>query len=252
MSRTVRDSAMLLQVLAGHDDRDRGSLRDEPDDYLVAADRGVDGFRIAWSPDFGYAPVDDEVARTTATAAKAFEDMGATVEETDLNVGQPFDAFWDLFSTIALVRAGTLPEEHHDELTWYGKETYERGAGVSGRRFALAFGEIDVLKAKFSDLFSRYDLLLSPTLATTAFPVGSPPETIGGKPVHWFWGYLPFTYPINMIGHPAASVPCGFSSGGLPIGLHIVGRRGDESSVIAASAAFEEAHPWAHHRPAVS
>ena len=252
MSRTVRDSAMLLQVLAGHDHRDRGSLRDAPDDYLAAADRGVSGLRIAWSPDFGYAPVDDEVARTTATAAKAFEEMGATVEETDLDVGEPFDAFWDLFSTISLARAGAFPEEHHDELTWYGKETYERGAGVSGQRFALALGEIEVLKAKFADLFGRYDLLLSPTLATTAFPVGTPPKTIGGKPTHWFWGYLPFTYPINMIGNPAASVPCGFSLEGLPIGLHIVGRRGDEPSVIAASAAYEEAYPWAHHRPPTS
>ena len=140
MSRTVRDSAMLLQVLAGHDHRDRGSLRDAPDDYLAAADRGVSGLRIAWSPDFGYAPVDDEVARTTATAAKAFEEMGATVEETDLDVGEPFDAFWDLFSTISLARAGTFPEEHHDELTWYGKETYERGAGVSGPAICTGTG----------------------------------------------------------------------------------------------------------------
>ena len=68
----------------------------------------------------------------------------------------------------------------------------------------------------------------------------------------WFSGYTPFTYPINMIGHPAASVPCGLSPEGLPIGLHVVGRFGDESTVIAASAAFEEARPWADARPGVS
>ena len=68
---------------------------------------------------------------------------------------------------------------------------------------------------------------------------------------HYF-RFLPFTYPINLIGHPAATVPCGFSSDGLPIGLHIIGRRGDEETVIAASAAFERAKPWIGHRPAVS
>ena len=91
-----------------------------------------------------------------------------------------------------------------------------------------------MLKAQFAAQFEQYDLLLSPTMATTAFPVGEPPETIDGKAVHWFSGYTPFTYPINMIGHTAASVPCGLSADGLPIGLHVVGRFGDESTVIAA------------------
>ena len=89
-------------------------------------------------------------------------------------------------------------------------------------------------------------------MAVPAFPVGQPPGAIDGKEVHAFWGYLPFTFPINMIGHPAASVPSGFSSDGMPVGLHIVGRPGDEETVIAASAAFERAKPWADARPPVS
>jgi aspartyl-tRNA(Asn)/glutamyl-tRNA(Gln) amidotransferase subunit A len=101
-------------------------------------------------------------------------------------------------------------------------------------------------------VFESYDLLLSPTMAVAAFPHGEPPEEIGGRGVHWFWGYLPFTYPINMVGHTAASVPCGFSGEGLPIGLHVVGRRWDEETVLAASAAFERARPWVEHRPPVA
>ena len=97
-------------------------------------------------------------------------------------------------------------------------------------------------------------MLLSPTMATTAFPVGEYPEVIEGKRNAHVkgWGFLPFTHPINMIGHPAATVPCGYSADGMPIGLHIVGRKGDEESVLAASAAFERAMPWAAKRPAVS
>ncbi len=95
-------------------------------------------------------------------------------------------------------------------------------------------------------------MLLSPTMAVPEFPCGENPSRIDGKDVHPFWGYLPFTFPINLIGHPAASVPCGFSSDGLPIGLHIVGRRGDEETVIAASAAFERAQPWTDRRPPTS
>ena len=115
-----------------------------------------------------------------------------------------------------------------------------------------ALGYIDRLKGRFADLFETHDLLLSPTMAVPAFPVGEPPSEIDGKEVHPFWDYLPFTYPINMIGNPAASVPCGFSSDGMPVGLHIVGRVGDEVTVLAASAAFERARPWISHRPAVS
>ena len=143
-------------------------------------------------------------------------------------------------------------EDHADEMTWYGHDVLENGASVTGAQYARALGKLDRIKDRFDDLFAEYDLLLSPTMAVTAFPVGQHPKEINGREVHWFWGFLPFTFPVNMVGGPAASVPCGFSSDGLPIGLHIVGRPGDEDTVIAASAAFERARPWAQHVPPVS
>jgi aspartyl-tRNA(Asn)/glutamyl-tRNA(Gln) amidotransferase subunit A len=252
MSRTVRDSALLLQVLSGHDPRDASSLREKPDDYLAAADRGVKGLRVGWSPDFGFAAVDPEVVTGVAKAAHSFKELGCTVEEAALDLESPFEAFWTLFTAIFCARSGSLCEEHWEELTSYTQDACDRGREVTGAEYALALGEVDRLKAKFARLFERYDLLLSPTTAVPAFPTGRPPATIAGRDVDSFWGYLPFTFPINMIGHPAASIPCGFSSDGLPISLHIVGRRGDEATVIAASAAFEEARPWVQHRPVVS
>ena len=252
MTRTVRDSALLLQVLAGHDTRDAASLREAPADYLAAADRGVRGLRIGWSADFGNAPVDSEVKDITASAARVFEELGCTVEESDLNVESPFDAFWTIFTANVYTVNAAVLKTHRDELSWYALDCIEHGSRVTGEEYARALGEIDRLKLAFAQQLDRYDLILSPTVAVTAFPVGQPPREIAGQEVHSFWGYLPFTYPINMIGHTAASIPCGSSSDDLPVGLHIVGRHGDEATVIAASAAFEEARPWSQRRPPVS
>lgn len=252
MTRTVRDSALLLQVLAGYDARDASSLRETPPDFIAALDRDITGLRVAWSPDFGYAAVDSEVVQVASEAAQVFAELGCQVESADLTLHSPFDAFWTLFSANAFTSYGYLLKDRADELTEYARTCIENGARVTGADYARALGYVDQLKAQFADLFESYDLLLSPTMAVPAFPVGQPPKEIGGREVHPFWGYLPFTYPINMIGHTSASVPCGFSSDGLPIGLHVIGRRGDEETVFAASAAFERARPWAQHRPPVS
>jgi aspartyl-tRNA(Asn)/glutamyl-tRNA(Gln) amidotransferase subunit A len=130
----------------------------------------------------------------------------------------------------------------------------EAGRDVTGAGYAKALGQRDVMRAQIANVFDKADLLVSPTMPVPAFPVQGYPESIGGRKASPSpaWGFIPFTHPINTVGYTAASVPCGFSSDGMPIGLHIVGREGDESTVIAASAAFEEARPWADARPAVS
>lgn len=252
MTRTVADSALLLQVLAGYDSRDPGALRDQPDDYMAATRRGVEGLKIGWSPDFGFAAVDHDVLRIAKDAVKTFEDIGCTVDELDLTLSAPFEQFWPLFTAVMYARAGNLLEEHREELTTYGLEAFETGKGVTGAAFVNALGHVDVLKAQFADVFEQYDLIVTPTSATTAFPVGNPLAEIGGIAVDPFLGYIQYTMPINMIGTTAASIPCGFDSDGLPVGLHIIGRPGAESTVFAASAAFEKARPWVQHRPPVS
>ena len=99
------------------------------------------------------------------------------------------------------------------------------------------------------NFFDNYELLLTPTMAVTAFPIEERPTVIGGKEVNPFWGYLPFTFPINMTGQTAASVPCGFSHDGMPVGLHIKGPKGSEPLILRASSAFETSRPWIQHRP---
>ncbi len=254
MSRTVKDSAILLQALAGYDPRDASSLHAPAPDFIGALDTDISGLRIAWSPDYGYAGVDAEVVEVSAAAARAFEGMGCVVENSDLALESPFETWWVFFCSNVFVTQGHLLDDPSDPLSWYGRMAIEDGRDYTTGDFIRAMGARDRMINQFADVFDDYDLLLSPTMATTAFPVQEYPAEIAGKQNanRKGWGFLPFTHPINTIGHPAASVPCGFSSDGMPIGLHIVGRKGDEATVIAASAAFERAMPWADKRPAVS
>jgi Asp-tRNA(Asn)/Glu-tRNA(Gln) amidotransferase A subunit family amidase len=248
MSRTVRDSALLLQVMAGHDPRDHGSMREPVPDFQAAAGRGVEGLRIAWSKDYGYVAVEPEVATIAQRAASLFQELGCTVEETDLCLDGTSDTWLMLFAADTYLALGHLLDDPSDPLTWYARRTIEAGATYTASDYEGALVWRDGMIQQFAELFEDYDLLLSPTMAVTAFPVDNYPEPAPGPG----WSVLSFTHPINAVGLPAASVPCGFDSNGLPVGLQIVGRRGDEETVIAASAAFEQARPWAHHRPAVS
>ena len=253
LSRTVRDSALLLQVLAGHDPRDPTSLRETPPDFLAAADKEIEGLRIAWSPDFGFADVDSEVLDVTSKAALVFEELGCQVEESDLVLEPPYDTFGPILTADSYAVHGSYLETHGEQLTDFARFFLERGAQVTAAEYARTLGLIDRLKARMTDLFEEYDLLLSPTACFPAFPNGDFPGQMSGRsayPDQYLNGA--FTLPINTIGHPAATVPAGFSSDGLPIGLHIVGRKGDEETVIAASAAFERARPWIQHRPPIS
>ena len=260
MSRTVADSALLLQVLAGPDSRDPTSMRESPPDLMAGLDAGVRGWRIAWSADLGYAAVDPEVVRVAGQAARVFEELGATVEEPQLAIEDPFPAFWDVFGTAAYTSYGHLLDEHRDDFTDYGLRSLEHGAEVTGADLSRALLRVDQLRRQMDEFFDQtgqqpgrqHDLLLTPTMAVPAFAIGQRPQVIGGKRVEPFWGYLPFTYPINLTGQTAASVPCGFSADGMPIGLQIIGPRGAEARVLQASAAFERARPWSEKRPPVS
>ncbi|MFQ5934606.1 MAG: amidase family protein, partial [Dehalococcoidia bacterium] len=134
----------------------------------------------------------------------------------------------------------------------YVREGLERGKKITGAQYAKAMAALWEFKARMEDFFETYDLLLGPTMAVPAFPVGQPPSKIGGRDVDPQWGYSAFTATFNITGNPAASVPCGFSSDGLPIGLHVIGRWGDEVTVLRPSAALERAKPWADKRPALA
>ena len=249
MARNVRDAAILLKVLSGHDSRDPGSMRDSVPDFLAGLDNSVRGLRLAWSTGMGYAAIDPEVASITSTAARVFEELGCTVDDPAFALDNPIPAFLTIFYTGNYTVYGHLMEECPEKLSDNARFCFEHGSQATAADYARAIRAVDEMKAKIDDLMDTYDLLLTPTMAVPPFPIGQPPDRIDGKDVPPRSSYSPMTRPFNLSGQPAASVPCGFSSAGLPIGLHIIGKRGDEATVLRASAAFEQARPWEHLRP---
>ncbi len=157
-------------------------------------------------------------------------------------------AFLAIFYTGNYTSYGHLMEECPDQLSDNARFCFEHGSQASAADYARALRSVDVMRARIDDLMDTYDLLLTPTMAVPPFPIGQNPQQIAGKDVAKS-AFSPMTRPFNLSGQPAASIPCGFSGEGLPIGLHIIGRRGDEATVLRASAAFEQARPWEHHRP---
>ena len=254
MSRTVRDSALLLQVMSGpHPDAEHGTIQDEPADYAAALDDGVQGLRIGWSADFGgSAAVDPEAREAAERAAQVFGELGADVEDAPFDIDlEAMSAWADNLGAMTYVTYGELYESDPDKLMPNVRRAIAHSKTITAQDYGQALCELEKMRAYVAGFFSKYDLLLTPTLAVPAFPCGEYPEVIGGREVSVF-GYSPFTALFNRTGNPAASAPCGFSSDGLPLGLHIIGRRKDEVTVLRASAAFEQARPWADKIPEVS
>ena len=252
ITRTVADSALLLQVVAGPDSRDVTSIRTAAPDFSAGLDDGVKGMRFAWSSDYGYAAVDPEVVSVTERAAQLFAGLGASVDDGNLNLEDPFPTFWDIFATASYTSYGHMFDDNRNDFTDYGVTSMEHGRSVTGADLSRAIYEVDRLGRHMEEFFDDFDLLLSPTMAVPAFPIEDRPSVIGGRNVDPFWGFVPFTYLINISGQTAASIPCGYSSDGMPIGLHIIGPRGSEARVLQAAAAFERAMPWVGDRPGVS
>ena len=252
IARTVADSALLLQVVAGPDSRDVTSIRQPAPDFSAGLAKGVKGMRLAWSSDYGYAAVDPEVVQVTERVAKLFADMGAKVEDANLKLDDPFDTFWNIFATASYTSYGHMFDDRRKELTDYGVKAMEHGRTVTGADLSRAIYDVDRLGRQMEEFFDDFDLLISPTMAVPAFTIEQRPSVIGGREVDPDWGFVPFTYLINITGQTAASVPCGYSADGMPIGLHIIGPRGSEARVLQACAALEQAQPWAGERPGVS
>ena len=124
-----------------------------------------------------------------------------------------------------------------------------RGGGISAREYLLAYAAAEAYWQEVRTFLERFDLLLTPTVAVAAFGADqSPPREIDGEEISVL-GWMPFTYPFNLTGQPAASVPVGFTEAGLPVGMQIVGRRHADRTVLAAARAFETACPWSHRCP---
>jgi len=240
----------MLDVTAGPDDRDRHSLpADAGGSYLAACDAGIAGLSVGWSADFGYARVDPEVLDLCAQAAERFETLGCHVEVVMPSWDDPAEIFRAMSAAESYAAWGQAMAEGEDRLDRSFAAVLRFGKTIDVETYLAAAGRREEFWTDVQRFLARFDLLITPTVAVPPFGVGQAGvKEINGHEVSPL-GWLPFTFPFNLTGQPAASVPVGFTSSGLPVGLQIVGRRHGERAVLAASAAFEAAAPWAARRP---
>lgn len=256
MARTVEDLAVLMDVLVGPDDGDPFSVPHPGDHYRAALDRHTTDLSVAYSPDLSRFTVDPAVSAVVDEAVSALADVGATVDEVEVD-GPPKSDLQYAFSVQATAKFATLAREVKEEfgvdlvgeraddvsetlvqtvLMGQGHEAVEHNV-QNVTRTAM----YDAVEAALSD----HDALVCPTLAVPPFPIDEPdPTEIAGEPANGTLTDWSLPWVFNLTGHPVVSVPAGLTDVGLPVGLQLVGTRYGESALLSVAAAFERANPW--------
>ncbi|MEO6032762.1 MAG: amidase family protein [Burkholderiaceae bacterium] len=249
MTRTVADAALLMQALAGFDARDRQSVPHDGIDWMTALDGDVRGWRIGYSRDFGYAPVDPQVTTIVDRAVQVFaRDLGCSVEEFAPGWDDPWPDFLALcISSLNLSQLRATADRRGSEMSPHVVDALRHP--WTAEDFTNAETKRRAVWQRMVALTQQFDLLVTPTVAVPPFALlMQGPEQIDGRsvrPMEW----IPFTFPVNMCGMPAASVPAGWTERQLPVGMQIIGPRLGDQRVLRACAAFESAAPWRDRWP---
>ncbi|MCG6658862.1 amidase [Halomonas campisalis] len=241
LTRSVADAARMLNVMGRYDFRDPYAVRGQPEDWGMELHQGLRGLRIAYSPDLGYAQVDAQVAERVREAAHRLTLLGAEVEEVDPEIDSPLDTFQKLWFTASLVVWEELDERQ--------RELLDPGLVADARR-AEAWRAVDLFHAlterarlteRLEHFNQRYHLLMTPSVAIEPFALHHtvPP----GSGMRDWEEWASFSYPFNLSQQPAASVPCGFTDAGLPVGFQLAGGKHDDARVLRVCHAFMAAYP---------
>jgi amidase len=242
MARTVEDCALLLDAMSGEDIRDPGSLPKPTRSFLSQARSGWLPKRVAYSPDLGITPVDPEVAAITRKAAMVFASMGAKMDDCHPDFSEAHESFNVLRARSFAISKKTLLDQHRDllkpEVIW----NIEAGLKLTLTDILKAEHQRAAMFRRTLAFFEDWDLLCTPATIVAAFPVeqryvASCNGVVFDNYVHW----LSIAYAITLVGCPAISVPCGFTSDGRPVGLQIVAKPRAEGRLFAAAKALEEA-----------
>jgi aspartyl-tRNA(Asn)/glutamyl-tRNA(Gln) amidotransferase subunit A len=261
MATCVRDAAVHLDIAAGPDDADRTSLPAPTLSYEAAIDTlDVDGLRVGWSPDLGFAVVDPDVAALSRAAAEALAAAAAVpLLEVEVDVTDPVRTWLSanvVGSWLDIDGRDAYPNRL-EELTPYVAHSLQSTADRPLRSIVSSLQRRRQLAADLAAVFAEVDVLLTPTTAVTAFVAeGPPPGIIGGVdvverfgPVEGMAVNVPFTMLANLCWNPSCSVPAGLAPNGLPVGLQITGRRHADEVVLRLARLFEQAQPWPRHAP---
>ena len=249
MTRTVADAALMMQVLTEADPRDSLAAPRRNTDYLAALHQPMKGLRIALSTTLGYVDVNPDIEKAVLEAGKVFEALGAIVTEADPGFSNPLAAFSHLFYSGAANAMRDLGERQRNLMDPALVEVARKAEKLSMLDYLGAMNERMAVSERMALFHTKYDLLITPALPLDAF------DTNREVPVDWpstRWPtWTPFTYPFNLTGQPALSVPLGLTGNGLPMGLQIVGARFDDARVLAAGHAFEQAQPFTQMPPLI-
>ncbi len=251
MTRTVRDAVLIMQAASGADERDALSIPEGPADFFEALEaRSLRGTKVALSLDYGYIEPDPEIREAVHDAAELLRSLGCEIIESDPPRLERLPEEADPTPPEELSYAVQLkPDfaEHLDELTDYGRRIVEAGMATPAWTYATARRSRDAWAAAVRRWFQDFDFFLAPVMARTAPRCDEQRRLDDGRP--WPGSFLPI---FNTAGNPAASVPLGFHSNGLPLAVQIAGRSGDDVGLLALSAAIEAARPWAETWPAIA
>jgi aspartyl-tRNA(Asn)/glutamyl-tRNA(Gln) amidotransferase subunit A len=257
MARTVTDTALMLEAMAGQHPSDPYSYGAPAVGFVEAArpEGSLKGLRIAWRPLMANSVIDAEVLDLCERGAMLLGELGADVEPMDDDL-EPVEPIWFAYSS-ALWNA-----RFRDALPQWGNKLsptlirqMELGKDTTGEAVGRALLARTQLFRKVQGWFKRYDVIVTPTLARTAIPIEErlfePIEIEGRKVDTVRKAWYPYTHPFNLTGHPAMTLPCGLHSDGLPVGLQLVGRRNEDGQLFRVAALFEQARPWAGQRPSI-
>jgi aspartyl-tRNA(Asn)/glutamyl-tRNA(Gln) amidotransferase subunit A len=242
MTRTVSDTALMMDVLTGPDVRDWSALAPPAGSYLDDLDAGVAGLRIAYSPRLGYVDVDPEVEALVLKAVGVLSELGALVEEVDPGFDDPVAAYHTLWFSGAAKVVLAYGDDALGRIDSGLAEAVEEGRRYTALDYLDATAVRMDLGVRMGQFHQQYDLLVTPTLPVPAFEAGV--EVPAGSGMRRWTEWTPFSYPFNLTQQPAASVPCGLTDAGLPVGLHVVGPRHADALVLRACRAYEAASTW--------
>jgi Asp-tRNA(Asn)/Glu-tRNA(Gln) amidotransferase A subunit family amidase len=249
LARTVEDAAQYLDCVAGYHPSDPESLPLPETSFLGKLKHMPAGLRIAFSPTLGYARVQKEVMALVEEAVNCFEVMGHTVEVWNGALPDVADTWSDLMNLDLYSRLHTILDDSSAKMGKTLVKALDQVKSFSVNDHINAQKARTELNRIMEQLFEQFDLLLTPTMPTEPFAAkGPPPGEIDGHPIPLL-GAVAFTYPFNLSGHPAASVPAGLTMNGLPAGLQIIGPRHRDDLVLQVSYAYEQERPWDNRWP---
>jgi len=243
LTRTVPDAALMLTVMAGPDSRDWYAGPELNIDYRNRLSDGIRGFRIAYSRTLGYAKADQKVVNVVDKAVERLAGLGALVDEIEPELDDPIEIMKPLWSVALALGVAPMTKDQRALIDPPILDLADPGFHLS----ALDYRRLEQARENFSRrltmLLAKYDLLVTPQLAIVPFAAGH--EVPPGSQMQRWWEWSPFTYPFNLTQQPAAAVPCGFTTSGLPVSMQIVGAKFSDALVLRAAHAYEIAHPFA-------